>query len=196
MKKLFFAALLSAFSITTLAETATEPAGPTATIETSAGTIRIALDAKAAPVSVENFVRYARSGFYDQTIFHRVIEGFMIQGGGFDSAMTRKETEAPIRNEAGNGRANLAGTIAMARTQAPHSATAQFFINLVDNTGLDHVSGPNPEQPQRWGYAVFGKVVEGMDVVRKIGKTPTSTRGFQRDVPVEPILIEQVTIED
>jgi len=162
------------------------------TMETSKGIIRLELDAGKAPLTVANFVEYARSGFYDNTIFHRVIAGFMIQGGGFDADMKQKATRDPIRNEAGNGLKNLTGTIAMARTGDPHSATAQFFINTVDNTGLDFKS----ETPQGWGYAVFGKVVEGMDTVTGIEKVSTGVSHGMRDVPLEPVIIRKVTIEE
>lgn len=162
------------------------------TMDTSKGVIQLELDAEKAPLTVANFVEYAKSGFYDNTIFHRVIAGFMIQGGGFDPDMKQKTTRAPIRNEAGNGLKNQAGTIAMARTGDPHSATAQFFINTVDNTGLDFKS----ETPQGWGYAVFGRVVDGMDTVTQIEKVRTGVSNGMRDVPVEPVVIRKVAIED
>jgi len=161
-------------------------------IKTSKGDIILELDADKAPKTVENFLGYVRSGFYDGTIFHRVIKDFMIQCGGMEPGMQQKDTAAPIENEADNGLSNLTGTIAMARTMAPHSASAQFFINVADNTFLDH-SAPTS---QGWGYCVFGKVTEGMDVVRSIEASPTGTQGGHQDVPNEDILIEQARIVD
>jgi len=159
-------------------------------IETSQGVIVAELDSEKAPITVENILNYVREGFYDGTIFHRVIEDFMIQGGGFDDDMQMKETQPPIKNEAGNGLKNVKGTLAMARTSVVDSATAQFFINLIDNGFLDHKN----ETAAGFGYAVFGKVVEGMDVVEKIGKVPTgSFRGFQ-DVPADHVVLEKVTV--
>lgn len=162
----------------------------TVKMETSKGTIVLELDAANAPVTVENFLTYVREGFYDGTIFHRVISNFMIQGGGFTSDMTQKPTHDPIRNEANNGLGNDTGTIAMARTNDPHSATAQFFINVRDNQFLNF-SGENM---QGWGYAVFGKVTEGMEVVNAIRDVPTTTRGPFQDVPAETVTIERVSI--
>ena len=162
-----------------------------ATIETSMGTIELELDAAKAPVSVTNFMEYAKSGFYDGTVFHRVIDGFMVQGGGFTAEMQRKPTRAPIRNEAANGLRNARGTIAMARTQVVDSATSQFFINLVDNKFLDY-RGPDP---RIFGYAVFGHVTKGMDVVDKIAKVQTGNRGFHQNVPVEPVVIKKVSVK-
>ncbi|MGD8956695.1 MAG: peptidylprolyl isomerase [Chromatiaceae bacterium] len=156
-------------------------------LKTSKGDITLELDAEKAPQSVENFLAYVDAGFYDGTIFHRVIPDFMIQGGGLDPDMTKKATREPVQNEAKNGLKNQRGTIAMARTQAPHSATAQFFINHKDNTNLDYPSFDG------WGYAVFGRVTDGMDVVDAIAATPTTTRSGRRDVPQETILIESVT---
>ena len=156
-------------------------------MNTSKGDITLELDAEKAPQSVENFLAYADAGFYDGTIFHRVISGFMIQGGGLDPDMTKKATRDPVQNEAKNGLKNLRGTVAMARTQAPHSATAQFFINHKDNANLDYPSFDG------WGYAVFGRVTDGMDVVDAIAAAPTTTRAGRRDVPQETILIESVT---
>ena len=164
----------------------------TVNMETSAGTIKLELDSNKAPQTVENFVAYAKDGHYDGTIFHRVIAGFMIQGGGFDESMKQKATKAPIKNEADNGLKNDDGTIAMARTSDPNSATAQFFINVKDNDFLNY-SSPSP---QGWGYAVFGKVVDGMDVVRKIEQVSTGNRGGHGDVPTENVVINKVTIED
>ncbi len=157
-------------------------------MHTSQGVITIELDAAKAPVTVENFLRYVREGFYQDTIFHRVISNFMIQGGGLSTNMANKPTHEPIKNEADNGLANQRGTIAMARTSDPHSATAQFFINVVDNTFLNH-RAPTPDG---WGYCVFGTVVDGMDVVDRIRAVPTTNTGFHQDVPVEPVIIEKV----
>jgi peptidyl-prolyl cis-trans isomerase B (cyclophilin B) len=162
------------------------------TMDTSKGVIKLELDAGKAPLTVANFVEYAKSGFYDNTIFHRVIPGFMIQGGGFDTSMKQKSTREPVRNEANNGLKNTAGTIAMARTSDPHSATAQFFINTVNNDFLDFKS----ESPQGWGYAVFGKVVEGMDTVTQIEKVRTGVKSGMRDVPLAEVVINSVTVED
>jgi len=161
--------------------------GKTVKMETSAGTIAIELDEALAPESAKNFLAYVAKGHYDNTVFHRVIKGFMIQGGGFEPGMKQKGTDAPIRNEANNGLKNKRYTLAMARTSAPHSASAQFFINTVDNGFLDFKS----ESPSGWGYAVFGKVVEGQDVVDKIEKVRTGRNGGHSDVPVEAIVIEK-----
>lgn len=158
---------------------------PVVTMETSLGKVKIELFEKEAPVSVRNFLSYTKSGFYNGTIFHRVIPGFMVQGGGFTAALTQKPTGAPIRNEAANGLRNDRGTIAMARTSAPDSATAQFFINVVNNSMLNRPS------PDGAGYAVFGKVVEGMDVVDKIAAVKTVTRRFP-DVPETAVIITSV----
>ena len=163
-----------------------------ATIETDLGNIELELDDKKAPVTVKNFVDYAKSGHYNDTIFHRVIDGFMIQGGGFTADMSQKPTKEPIRNEAMNGLKNARGTIAMARTMVVDSATSQFFINLVDNAFLDF---RNPT-PQGFGYAVFGKVTKGMEVVDKIAKVQTGNRGMHQDVPVKPVVIKKVTVEE
>ena len=157
---------------------------------TNKGVIDIELDHEHAPKSSANFEQYVRDGFYDGTIFHRVIKGFMIQGGGFERGMKEKATRAPIENEAANGLKNNKYTIAMARTRDPHSATAQFFINVVDNDFLNHTA-PNP---QGWGYAVFGKVTAGQNVVDEIARVPTSTHGFYGDVPVDDIVIEKAEI--
>ena len=163
-----------------------------ATMETSMGTITLELDDAKAPETVANFVQYAKDGHYDGTIFHRVIDGFMIQGGGFTKDMNQKETREPIRNEAMNGLKNLRGTIAMARTMVVDSATSQFFINLVDNSFLDF---QNPT-PQGFGYAVFGKVVDGMDVVDQIAKVKTGFSGPHQNVPEEAIVIRKVAVSD
>ena len=155
-------------------------------LHTSLGTIALELDAEKAPKTVANFIEYVKSGHYDGTIFHRVIDGFMIQGGGFDADMGQKPTGSPIANEAGNGLKNTAGTLAMARTSDVHSATAQFFINVADNAFLDFTSAT----AQGYGYAVFGKVCAGMDVVEKIKKVKTGNRGMHGNVPVEPVIIQ------
>ncbi|MBW1782530.1 MAG: peptidyl-prolyl cis-trans isomerase [Deltaproteobacteria bacterium] len=165
---------------------------PRVVIETSKGTIVLELYPDEAPKTVDNFLRYARWGQYDGTIFHRVIPDFMIQGGGFTPKMKQKLTEMPIDNEADNGLKNDRGTVAMARTQDPHSATAQFFINTKNNAFLNHKS----KTPEGWGYTVFGKVIKGMDVVDVISKVPTGTRGSMSDVPVEPVVITKVTVKD
>ena len=157
---------------------------------TNKGVIDIELEHEHAPKSSANFEQYVRDGFYDGTIFHRVIKGFMIQGGGFERGMKEKATRAPIENEAANGLKNNKYTIAMARTSAPHSASSQFFINVVDNDFLNHTA-PNP---QGWGYAVFGKVTAGQNVVDEIARVPTSTHGFYGDVPVDDIVIEKAEI--
>ena len=157
---------------------------------TNKGVIDIELDHEHAPKSSANFEQYVRDGFYDGTIFHRVIKGFMIQGGGFERGMKEKATRAPIENEAANGLKNNKYTIAMARTSAPHSASSQFFINVVDNDFLNHTA-PNP---QGWGYAVFGKVTAGQNVVDEIARVPTSTHGFYGDVQVDDIVIEKAEI--
>ncbi len=160
-------------------------------MHTNYGVITLELDAAKAPVTVENFLTYAREGFYDNTIFHRVINGFMIQGGGFEPGMKQKPTRAPIENEAGNGLKNDIGTIAMARTSDPQSATSQFFINVADNAALNY------REPSRagYGYAVFGKVTQGMDVVMRISHLPTGPGGpFARDVPQQRVVVESATL--
>ena len=161
-------------------------------LHTNHGVIKLELDAEKAPKSVENFLNYVKAGHYDNTVFHRVIDGFMIQGGGFEPGMKQKPTEAPITNEANNGLKNVNGSIAMARTNDPHSATAQFFINVNDNDFLNH-SSPTP---QGWGYAVFGKVVDGLDIVEKIRKVKTGSKGFHQDVPADDVVIEKAVIVD
>ncbi|ATE59307.1 peptidylprolyl isomerase [Thauera sinica] len=183
MKKqlLAFAALASA-ALSALA------ANPMVELRTSRGDVVVELFADKAPKSAENFVRYVKDGHYDGTVFHRVIDGFMVQGGGFDASMNEKPTRAPIENEAKNGLKNEPGTLAMARTRDPHSATAQFFINLVPNAFLDYPSRDG------WGYAVFGKVVKGMDVVEKIGKVPVTNAGMHQNVPVEPVVIQSARV--
>ena len=156
-------------------------------LHTSLGAITLELDAERAPKTVENFLRYVKEGFYDGTIFHRVIAGFMIQGGGFSEGMEQKATHEPVENEAANGLKNAVYTIAMARTPNPHSATAQFFINVADNGFLNHTA----PTPQGFGYCVFGRVVEGQDVVDKIGKVKTGNRAGHQDVPVDAVVIER-----
>ncbi|RUO43798.1 peptidylprolyl isomerase [Aliidiomarina taiwanensis] len=163
------------------------------TLHTNHGDIRIQLFADKAPETVANFLDYAESNFYDNTIFHRVISNFMIQGGGFEPGMVQKPTKDPIKNEANNQVSNTRGTIAMARTQDPHSATCQFFINVEDNgpKGLDFTA----ENSFGWGYCVFGEVVEGMDVVDAIRDVKTGRSGYHADVPVEDVIIERTTVE-
>ncbi|MBI1395352.1 MAG: peptidyl-prolyl cis-trans isomerase [Betaproteobacteria bacterium] len=161
-------------------------------LNTSLGVIALELDAEKAPLTVANFLEYVKSGHYANTIFHRVIDGFMIQGGGFEPGMKQKPTRAPVRNEADNGLKNAAYTIAMARTSDPHSASSQFFINVVDNDFLDH----RASTPQEYGYCVFGRVVEGQEVVDKIKKVTTGTRGMFRDVPLEDVTILGAEVVD
>jgi peptidyl-prolyl cis-trans isomerase B (cyclophilin B) len=168
-----------------------EQKNPVVTLSTSMGEVRIELFADRAPATTENFLGYVSEGFYDGLIFHRVIAGFMIQGGGLDAQMRQKPTRSPIKNEAGNGLKNKTGTVAMARTNVIDSATAQFFINVKDNDFLDHRN----ESAEGFGYAVFGQVIGGMDVVRKIEKIRTGTRGGHQDVPVEPVVIHSVRRE-
>jgi len=165
-----------------------EARNPVIVIETSMGTIRAELNEAKAPITVKNFIAYAKSGHYNGTVFHRVIPGFMIQGGGMTSDMREKDTRPPIKNEAANGLKNLRGTLAMARTNDVNSATSQFFISVADNGGLDH-------NVQGYGYAVFGKVLKGMDVVDKIVAVETTSRGGHRNVPVKPIVIKSVKVE-
>ena len=163
---------------------------PLVELETSMGNITIELNEEKAPKTVENFLNYVKSGHYDGTIFHRIIDGFMIQGGGMDAEMNEKATNAPVENEADNGLKNDKGTLAMARTQDPHSATSQFFVNVKDNDFLNH-SGKNM---QGWGYTVFGKVTSGMDVIEKMRGVPTGRFGMHADVPKEPVIINSATI--
>jgi len=164
---------------------------PKVVLETSKGNIVIELDSEGAPISTENFLKYVESGFYEGTVFHRVIDGFMVQGGGFTEGMVQKPTAGTIQNEADNGTKNKRGTVAMARRPDPHSATSQFFFNTVDNGFLDH-KGKNS---QGWGYAVFGKVVSGMDVVDAIAKVKTGSHGGMGDVPTEPVIIQKAYVE-
>lgn len=163
---------------------------PAVKLETNYGDIIVRLDARKAPISTANFVQYVKSGFYDGTIFHRVIKNFMVQGGGFTPDLKQKETRAAIRNEADNGLKNKKYTIAMARTGEPHSATAQFFINTKDNDFLDFKS----QTPQGWGYAVFGKVIKGQEVVDKIAAVTTGKKGYYDDVPMENVTIKKAVI--
>lgn len=162
------------------------------TIQTTFGEITLELDAERAPRTVENFIAYARSGHYDGTIFHRVINNFMIQGGGFDIEMKQRPTQDPIENEADNGLKNDFGTIAMARTMDPHSATAQFFLNVKDNDFLNHTG----KTMQGWGYTVFGRIVSGEDVLEKIRNVPTTSKGGHQDVPKEAVIIESIVVDD
>jgi len=185
MKKLLV--LLSAICLT-LTSHMVSAANPQVEFKTNQGSIVIELDAEKAPKTVENFLQYIKDGFYVGTIFHRVIDNFMIQGGGFGPDMKEKATRAPIPNEAKNGLKNIVGSIAMARTPNPHSASAQFFINLKDNSFLDY-----PGQ-DGWGYAVFGKVVQGLDVVQKIGKVATGNAGMHQNVPTTPIVVESAKL--
>ena len=161
-------------------------------LNTNHGTIVLELDAEKAPKTVANFLQYAKDGFYDGTIFHRVINGFMIQGGGMQPGMVEKQTRESIQNEADNGLTNARGTIAMARTPDPHSASAQFFINVADNDFLNF----RAQTQDGWGYCVFGKVVDGMDVVDKIKGVQTGNKGYHQDVPVEDVVIESVEVDE
>ncbi len=161
-------------------------------LHTNFGDITVELNTELAPKSCENFLSYAKEGFYDGTIFHRVIDGFMVQGGGFDKDMNQKDVKAPIENEADNGLKNETGTLAMARTMDPHSATAQFFINVKDNDFLNH-SGKNA---QGWGYAVFAKVTDGMDAVNNIKAVKTGSNGMHQDVPQDEVIINSVTVSE
>lgn len=192
---IFLSSLLGLALATASPAHAADPApkankNPIVVIETSLGTIKAELFQDKAPISTKNFLQYTEDKFYDGTIFHRVIDGFMIQGGGHDANMAKKPTRDPIQNEAANGLKNATGTLAMARTADPNSATAQFYINTVDNRALDF----RDPSPQGIGYAVFGKVVEGMDVVGKISKTKTGVSGGMRDVPVTPVVIKSVRL--
>jgi peptidyl-prolyl cis-trans isomerase B (cyclophilin B) len=162
---------------------------PKVLLETSAGNITLELDAEKAPITVANFLQYVAEGFYDGTVFHRVIDNFMIQGGGMTADMKQKTTREQIQNEADNGLKNVVGSIAMARTSDVHSATAQFFININDNSFLDHQN----KSAQGYGYAVFGQVTDGMDVVNSIRKVKTGSKGMHQDVPVEPVTINRAS---
>lgn len=184
--------LLCTLLVLPFTQTIADDQHPRVRISTNMGDIVLELDREKAPKTVENFLKYVQEGFYNGTIFHRVIDGFMVQGGGFTQDLQKKAVNAPVENEADNGLKNLNGTVAMARTNAPHSATAQFFINVADNGFLDHRS----PTPRGWGYAVFGEVVEGMDVVNKIRKTPTGSGGpFRKDVPRTAVILEKVTMD-
>ena len=167
-----------------------QSSNPIVRMETNQGVIILELDSKAAPKTVQNFLRYVSDGFYDGTIFHRVIKGFMIQGGGLTTEMKEKPTRDSIANEADNGLKNQRGTLAMARTADPHSATAQFFINSADNSFLDH----RGKTANGWGYCVFGRVAEGMKVVDSIERLPTTVKAGHRDVPVSPVIIERAVL--
>jgi cyclophilin family peptidyl-prolyl cis-trans isomerase len=213
-RRLFFSiayAMVLTLGSTGFAMAADQAKAPQVAIKTSMGTIVVALDPVAAPISTENFLKYAKAGQYDNTLFHRVIDGFMIQGGGFDPAMHEKPAGSPIKNEAANGLKNKIGTIAMARTADVDSATDEFFINVADNSFLDHVEVPpqgadvvrhngqtvhveQADAPRVYGYAVFGHVVRGLDVVMKIAKQPTGTVGEFENVPTKPVLIESVKV--
>ncbi|AIV05261.1 peptidylprolyl isomerase [Vibrio owensii] len=162
------------------------------TLHTNFGDIKIQLNEEKAPETSANFLQYCRDGFYDNTLFHRVIDGFMIQGGGMESGLREKATRAPIKNEANNGLSNKVGTLAMARTMEPHSASSQFFINVNNNTFLDFRS----ESLDGWGYCVFGEVIEGMDIVNKIKGVSTGSYGMHQDVPLEDVMITGTTIEE
>ena len=183
MKKHLIAfALLASSALSALA------ANPMVELKTTQGDIVVEVFADKAPKSADNFIQYVKDGFYNGTVFHRVIDGFMVQGGGFDADMKQKSTRAPIENEARNGLRNEVGTLAMARTADPHSASSQFFINLVANTALDYPSRDG------WGYAVFGKVVKGLEVVESIAKQPTANRGFHQNVPVEAVIVNSARV--
>lgn len=184
MKNSIFILFLSLFSLTALAK------NPVVKFETTSGDIEVELYKDKAPIGVKNFLDYVKSGYYSGTIFHRVIPGFMVQGGGFDRELTKKTTKSPIKNEADNGLRNEAGTLAYARTNIVNSATSQFFINLVDNNYLNH----RAKTPTGYGYAVFGKVTKGMSVVNKMAKTKTGSVKGYRDVPIQPIVIKSAKI--
>lgn len=190
MKKYLLSVILASFSLAAIAAT-TKEEHSNVLVQTNMGDITIELDREHAPKTVENFEKYISKGFFDGTIFHRVIPNFMIQGGGFTEDLKQKAVDAPIQNEANNGLKNKRGTIAMARTSDPHSATAQFFINTVDNEFLNHTAPTG----SGWGYTVFGKVTAGMDVVDAISKVPTGSSGmFSSDVPKNPIVIKKITL--
>jgi len=182
--------LMLALIITTGHQAWAARSNPVVKLETSMGDITLELFPDKAPATVANFLQYVKEGFFDGTIFHRVIPTFMIQGGGFDLKMNQKRTRAPIKNEADNGLANNKYTVAMARTNVPDSATAQFFINVADNKFLNHTA----KTPQGWGYAVFGKVIQGQDVVDKIKAVATADKGMHQNVPVTPVIINKATV--
>ncbi len=183
LNKLLLGGLIGFAALSAQAETR-------ALIDTNMGQIELALDEQKAPKTVANFVQYANKGFYNNTIFHRVINGFMIQGGGFTPDMAQKATDKAVANEASNGLKNSTGTIAMARTSAPHSATSQFFINLADNDFLDHKN----TTAAGYGYTVFGKVSKGMDVVQKIANVKTTDQAYHQNVPLQPVIINKISI--
>ena len=187
-----FLVLCAALILFTGCNAMSESKNPVVTLETTKGNITIELYPEKAPETVANFIQYVQDGFYDGTIFHRVIPNFMVQGGGFTDDMSEKSTREPIKNEANNGLANENGTIAMARTPNPHSASSQFFINVKDNAFLDFQN----ETPNGWGYCVFGKVTGGMDVVNSIVAVPTGNHGMHQDVPVEPIIIMKASVAE
>jgi cyclophilin family peptidyl-prolyl cis-trans isomerase len=189
MRRIATAVMVITAACVTLAARA-EGKNPVVLISTSMGDVKVELYEDKAPVTVKNFLAYVNDKFYDGTVFHRVIPDFMIQGGGFDKDMNQKGTKPPIKNEAGNGLKNEAGTIAMARTSVVDSATAQFFINVKDNVFLDH----RDQSPAGFGYAVFGKVIDGMDVVHKIEHVQTTNKGPHQNVPAEPVIIKSVTL--
>jgi peptidyl-prolyl cis-trans isomerase B (cyclophilin B) len=190
MKVTYITSIFMCLLLAILGNAAMSETNPKVQFETSKGNIVIELNVEKAPKTVENFLAYVKSGHYDGTIFHRVIPSFMIQGGGFDVDMKQKPTNATIQNEANNGLKNVKGSISMARTSAPHSASAQFFINVSDNANLDHTS----ESPHGWGYAVFGQVTEGLDVVSTIEEVSTGNHGGHQDVPLEPIVVQKATL--
>jgi cyclophilin family peptidyl-prolyl cis-trans isomerase len=183
--------LLSLSALGTAVPVAVESSNPVVVIETTMGSISVELFRDKAPKSVENFLAYVKDGYYRGTVFHRVIKGFMIQGGGLTASLARKQTKPPIPNEAGNGLKNERGTLAMARTSDINSATSQFFINTVNNASLNH----RGESPDQFGYAVFGKVIDGMDVVDKIEAVATTTKGSYQNVPVTPVAIKAVVLK-
>jgi peptidyl-prolyl cis-trans isomerase B (cyclophilin B) len=188
---LLFAALMTPLLMTITSMSMAAEQAPRVRLETTLGNIVLELDREHAPATVDNFLAYVNDGFYDGTIFHRVIDGFMIQGGGYTADFSRKETRPPIKNEADNGLKNTLGSIAMARTSDPHSASAQFFINVADNAMLDHKA----PDARGWGYAVFGRVAEGMDVVDKIRVQATGVQAGFRDAPKKTITITRAVVE-
>lgn len=190
MRPLMLALLFSLTTTLSFAKENTMSESSKVKLTTSLGVITIQLNPEKAPISAANFLTYVKEGFYNGTIFHRVIPDFMAQGGGFDTSFTQKAVHAPIKNEANNGLLNKRGTLAMARTNVPDSATGQFFINLKDNTFLNHTS----PTPSGWGYAVFGEVIEGMDVVDAMAKVPTGGRGGHQDVPKTDIIVEKAEV--
>lgn len=193
MKSIFFKVFLALFmSAALVAPVIAEPENPVVRIETNMGIIKLELNSQKAPATVRNFLSYVDEGLYNNTLFHRVIKNFMIQGGGFERDMTRRPPKGPVKNEADNGLKNFRGTIAMARTSDPHSATSQFFINHKNNASLDH----RGKSSRTWGYCVFGKVIDGMAIVDKIANSPTTTKGPYRNVPVSPVVIKKVVREN